>query len=252
VDTDPLLIALVVGVFAALLWWPATRSIGRIGVACAAILVFLMSIPALPYAVLQTFANGYRPFSANDMPDARVIVLLGAGTTTVLGRDQDLQVLTPVAASRVLEAARVFRLLNRPSLISSGGVRRPSKANRPSAIGMRDALVSLGVPAERIIVESSSTTTRDEAVIVASMLRTLGVESCVLVTSQSHMPRAQRAFQAQGVRTTPAVAPDYSPNFPDDAGFGRYRPDREGFRLSSALIHEWGGYLYYFWRGWLG
>jgi uncharacterized SAM-binding protein YcdF (DUF218 family) len=252
VDIDPLLIALVIGVVAALLWWPATRSVGRVGVACAAIVVFVLSIPALPYAVLQKFAYGYHPFSANDLPGARVVVLLGAGTTTVLGRDQDLQILTPVAASRVLEAARVFRVLDRPWLISSGGVREPSKTNRPSAIAMRDALVSLGVPAERIIVESSSTTTRDEAVIVASMLRTLGVESCVLVTSQSYMPRAQRTFQAEGVRTAAAVAPDYSPNFPDDSRFGRFRPDQEGFRLSSALIHEWGGYLYYFWRGWLG
>jgi uncharacterized SAM-binding protein YcdF (DUF218 family) len=251
VDTDPLLTVIGIGLLALLLWWPATRWIGRTGVAVAAMVVLLMSIPALPYAVLQAFADGYRPFSADDRPDARVVVLLGAGTTTVLGRDQDLEVLSPVAASRVLEAARVFRTLNRPWLISSGGVRQPSRAKRPSAIPMRDALVSLGVPAERIILESSSLTTRDEAVIIAPMLRALGAGSCVLVTSQSHMPRAERAFRAQGVLAVPAVAPDYPPNFPADAGFGRYWPDHEGFRLSSALIHEWGGYAYYRWQGWL-
>lgn len=239
------------GSLAALLWWPATRQVGRIGVACAAILVLLMSIPALPYTMVQAFADGYRPFSSDDLPDARAIVLLGAGTTTVLGREQDLQVLTPVAASRVLEAARVFRALNRPWIISSGGVRRPSKASRPSAMPMRDALVSLGVPDDRIIVESSSLSTRDEAVIIAPMLRAIGADSCVLVTSQSHMPRAERAFRAQGVTAVPAVAPDYPPNFPDEAGFSMYWPDHEGFRLSTALVHEWAGYMYYRWRGWL-
>jgi uncharacterized SAM-binding protein YcdF (DUF218 family) len=251
VDTDPSLTVLGIGVLTLLLWWPATRWIGRIGVGCAAIVVLLMSIPAVPYAMVQAFADGYHPFSANDFPTARVVVLLGAGTTTVLGRDQDLEVLTPVAASRVLEAARVFRALDHPWLISSGGVRQPSKAKRPSAVPMRDALASLGVPVERILVESSSLTTRDEAVLVAPMLRALGAESCVLVTSQSHMPRAERAFRAQGVLVVPAVVPDYPPNFPGDAAFGQYWPDREGFRLSSALVHEWGGYIYYRWRGWL-
>jgi uncharacterized SAM-binding protein YcdF (DUF218 family) len=233
------------------LWLPLTRRAARLVFTAALALLTVASVPIVPYQLLEAVAP-YRPFVAATLPDAHAIVLLGAAITTVLGRENDMRVLTPVAATRVLEAARVYHLLNnRAPIISSGGVSRPGRARQASAIAMRDALVELGIPADHIIVETESLSTHDEAVVVAPMLRRLGAERFVLVTSHSHMPRSERTFRAQGLDPVPAPAPDFPPDFPDSAQVRRYRPDYEGLRLSGALLHEGGGLLYYAWRGWL-
>ena len=210
-----------------------------------------MSVPAIPYAVNETVWNPDRAFVSTDLPDARVVVLLGAATTTVLGRQDDLRILSPVAAARVLEAARVYRALPMPWVISSGGMAAPSRARQPPALAMRDALVGLGVPADRIITEARSRTTYEEGTLIAPILKSLGAERFVLVTSQSHMPRATRVFAAQGMTVVPATAPDFPPDFKRDAGWGIFWPDAEGLRLSGALIHEWAGLLNYRWHGWI-
>src|SRR6185295_8970327 len=75
-------------------------------------------------------------------------------------------------------------------------------------ITLRDAMVTLGVPAARLIVETESRDTHDEAVIVAPMLRNLDVEHVVLVTSGTHMRRSLGTFRAQGIRAIPAIARD--------------------------------------------
>ena len=62
---------------------------------------------------------------------------------------------------------------------------------------MKTALVELGVPADRILLESTSQVTHDEAVLTARMLRDLEITSCVLVTSNLHMRRALATFRKE-------------------------------------------------------
>jgi len=51
-------------------------------------------------------------------------------------------------------------------------------------------------------------TTHDEAVLVAPMLKRLGVQRTILVTSAIHMPRSLGTFRAAGVDAIPAPALD--------------------------------------------
>jgi uncharacterized SAM-binding protein YcdF (DUF218 family) len=154
------------------------------------------------YAVGQPLLLGLRPFEAADVPAGRrAIVVLGSGSLTVRDwNDDPFSIVDPPAASRVVEAVRVFKLTNPDWVISSGGLARPDPTNRqvPSGITMRDALVRMGVPAERILVETQSRTTHTEALVVEPMLRSLGVEHTVLVTSAGHMRRSLGTFRAVG------------------------------------------------------
>lgn len=196
-----------------------------LGCACAAIGVALYCVPAVPAALMDVYSPRTRPFEAADLPQARAVVLLGPGT------------------ERVFEAARVYRLLDRPWIISSGG---PPGRRWPTAIVMRDALVRLEVPRERILLEVESATTRDEATFVAPMLRRLECRAFVLVTSRAHMPRALAAFRGQGLEPVPAVAPDV----PEPRPVRPWLPDPSGLRLSRTLTHEVLGLAYYWIRGW--
>lgn len=210
------------------------------------LLVVASSVPAVPLGFITVYTRAYHAFTRADLPDAKIVVLLGAGTTAVPGHGAQMAILNSVSASRVLEASRVYRLLDRPLIVSSGGT-RSNDNTASSAWVMRTALVALGVPAERIELDDQSFTTEDEAVLIAPRIRKLGNKPFVLITSATHMPRAEAVFRAQGTIPVPAAADDVIR--PADLR-AWLLPNIEGWRLSRALAHEWLGLVYYQFRGW--
>jgi uncharacterized SAM-binding protein YcdF (DUF218 family) len=206
------------------------------------------SIYAVPYAVGRLPVLPCHEFSEADVPDSpTAIVPLGVGNTTIHGWDGGhLAIQEPTGASRVLEAARVSRLMGNPLLISSGGLIDPRPLDEPSAITMRNALIALGIPGSSVLIEDQSPTTRDEAVIVASMLRARGIERVVLVTSDIHMRWSMATFRAQGIDAVPAAAPDPEP--PMDL-YEWVFPTARGLDRSSKVVHEFLGLMYYAARG---
>ncbi len=87
-------------------------------------------------------------------------------------------------------------------IVLSGG-----PEGQPVAEGMRDFLVSQGVPPDKIALETRSRSTRENALFVKELLRdTPG--SKVLLTSDYHMFRAHRAFEEVGLDVLPRPFPD--------------------------------------------
>jgi uncharacterized SAM-binding protein YcdF (DUF218 family) len=206
----------------------------------------VLSVPLVPYLGARLLAGGYRSFVPHQGDEIRAVVLLGAGVETIEDSDQQIGLLDSVGAERTLEAARVYRLLNEPWLISSGGSRNPRQPS--SAVIMADALVRLGVRRDRILLEDRSITTHDEAVFIAQMLRQIGSQRFVLVTTRSHMPRSEAVFRAQHVDPVPAIVPDAV--LPSRLPL-LLIPDADGLKSTRALIHEVGGLIYYRVRGFL-
>jgi uncharacterized SAM-binding protein YcdF (DUF218 family) len=241
--------ALVVFLAAAIVGWTRPRSIAtRRLVLLAAVIYATASTYAVPAALTRLWTISYRPFQGSDVsrrPTA--VVLLAAGELQIVGWSDRMSLMSDVEAARVLEAWRVFKLISPDWIVSSGG-RPPSDALAdPSSTVMRDALVSLGVPPARILLESSSIDTRDQAVLTAPLLRSRGVEQVVVVTSDVHMPRSMGAFRAVGINAIPAVAPDPGAFKP---WLRRFHPTAAGLNLTSALVHELLGVPYYWSRGW--
>jgi uncharacterized SAM-binding protein YcdF (DUF218 family) len=73
--------------------------------------------------------------------------------------------------------------------------------------GIRDFLVVEGVPANAIIAEWASTSTRENGLNTARLLQGMPGKK-VLLTSDFHMYRAVRVFRKLGVEVAPAPAPD--------------------------------------------
>jgi len=148
-----------------------------------AIAVAIFSIYGLEYLFARVIVGSMKPFNAAQItPNKRTaIVLLGSGSWHAMDWDGRIAVYPdPAAASRELEAARVFRLVNPAVVISSGGNPHPHRPMVPGGEAMREHLVALGVPADRILVETESGTTRDEALIVDRMLKAQGIEQVAL------------------------------------------------------------------------
>ena len=113
---------------------------------------------------------------------------------------------------------------------------------------MRLALLDLGVPANRIITESESKNTRDEAVVIRRMLAERGLSTFVLVTSPLHMRRSMLAFEQQGLHPIPSpssLAPEHSEQR------SAFLPSDYWLQVGDAALYEWIARGYYWYQGWL-
>jgi uncharacterized SAM-binding protein YcdF (DUF218 family) len=242
--------AVLILVLAALWIWrrPGATRVRR-WLLISALVYFTLGCYAVSYATGRLLVAGFRPLTKADVPAGpAAIVVLGSGTH--MARDWDderFPVLDPMSAGRVLEAIRVFKLIDAAWIIASGGLVRPNEFDEPSGRTMRDALVRSGIPPSRVLLETDSRNTHDEAVIVRDMLRTLDVQHVILVTSETHMRRSVGTFRAQGIRPIPAIAREPVPRLPWIAWIV---PTEAGLNRAADVWHELIGLGYYFVRGW--
>ena len=106
-----------------------------------------------------------------------------------------------------------------------------------SALAMREfAEGRLGVPARAMVLETRSTTTRENFEFAAPLLRQSRVSRVALVTSRSHMGRA--------LRTARRLVPDleWVPFPVEDAG--------PPSRIRLTRVQEWVKLAWYWLRGW--
>jgi uncharacterized SAM-binding protein YcdF (DUF218 family) len=232
-----------------MLFLPPLAKWGRRWVAVVVLFYLALSSPAGSGLLVRTLTGRYVPIgSAVDARGARVIVLLGSGSINLRAAGKQLSYVSFEAGMRVLEAARLFDLLNAPLVIASGGVTERDPAAAPESVALQRALIAVGVRPDRIVVESESKNTRDEVVIVKRMLAERGATDFVLVTSPLHMRRSMLAFEREGMHPIPSPAslvPERTvprnPLLPSDLWL----------QIGDSAIYEWLARGYYWWRGWL-
>lgn len=140
-------------------------------------------------------------------------------------------------SERLTETLRLYRWLQPPWVVLSGD-------QFPA-----EDLVRGGVPRDRILVDATSETTREQALHVASLLRAHQIESSVLVASEIQMPRALGAFRAAGVEAVPSASPlDWRGPC---SGAAAWLPGRDALYASKEAIYEYLALAYYRWRHWL-
>ena len=89
----------------------------------------------------------------------------------------------------------------------TGRYRRIVVAGKDIAPLMRDCMTAQGVPPQVVVVENASTSTHENALYVAELLRG-DASRKVLLTSDFHMGRALRAFRKAGIEASPLPIPD--------------------------------------------
>jgi len=107
---------------------------------------------------------------------------------------------------RVQAAAEVFERERCTLLVASGGRVWDGIVE---ADAMCDALVSRGVPKERVLRERCSHTTRGNAQFTSALLSRIGIDHAWLVTCDWHATRASALFRSCGLRVE--VAPAFGP-----------------------------------------
>ena len=132
-----------------------------------------------------------------DVADARAIVVLGAGIrNSYVAAGHQVTEPDRQTIFNAVEAARIYKLF--PAglpVIASGGRQSEATAGDSESGIMKVWLIRAGVPADRVIEESGSRTTREQAALVAPMLKKKGVERFVLVAPAVQLPRAMAVFR---------------------------------------------------------
>lgn len=107
-------------------------------------------------------------------------------------------------------AIQAWRNSHFRAVVVSGGNFRGVQP--PAARLMRQFLAFNGIPKEEIFVEDRSDNTRDDALDTARMIAGWPGRK-VLLTSDYHMFRARRAFEAAGLPVLPSPFPDVAGNY---------------------------------------
>jgi uncharacterized SAM-binding protein YcdF (DUF218 family) len=146
------------------------------------------------------------------------------------------------AAERLLAAAVLARRYPEARVIMSGGEANIIPTGEREAGVMRDVLVNQGIPAARIILDSRSRNTYENAVESKRLAEPKPGEVWVLITSAWHMPRAVGCFRSVGWDVIPYPV-DYQSS-------GKFEW-RTSFQLRKELVRidtaarEWMGLVAY-------
>jgi uncharacterized SAM-binding protein YcdF (DUF218 family) len=166
-----------------------------------------------------------------------LVVLSGGASATI-----DLPLssrLTSSSTKRVLEAARLYGLMDQPTIVISGGSGNPFVEVSEAAL-MRELLLNLRIPDRRIVTEGQSSNTFENA---RGVKRLTLKPPLILVTSASHMDRALRVFK--GLEMTPLPAPcDYKGRWSIDDPW-RFLPSEGALSVSTSAIYEYVGLFWY-------
>jgi len=238
------------GVGIALLYARRTSRAGRIWLTAVGLLFWLAWTPLGSSIVAWPVATAEPPIQSRaDARGATAIVMLGGGIISHVAYGIGVDDLA-ASSLRIVETVRVYRLLRGdvdPLVIVSGGNTQGMYPPRTEAAAYRDAAIRLGIPADRIVMEDRSQTTREEALLVKPMLAERGIRRFVLVTAPTHMPRAMRTLRAVGLDPVPSPTPLRA----GELSRWSLAPDHESMAISDEATYDVLATLYYRLRGWL-
>jgi len=192
-----------------------------------------------------------------EMPKAEVIVLLGGGTEPP--EPPRPMVELNGAGDRIVYAAYLYQQGKADRILISGGTTWMTGQTSNPAADMGALLDLLGVPEERLLLQGRSQNTYEDALYSCEMLKEMGVQRILLVTSASHMPRALALFEKQGMQVTPAPV-DFKVTQKgwDDLRSGSLAnrliylmPNASDLGLTTNSLKEYIGMWVYRLRGWL-
>lgn len=192
------------------------------------------------------------------LPDAEMIVVLGGGTASANYPRQTIEL--GAASDRIFYASWLFHQGAAPKLLLTGGyIPWMGEEEGSPAENMAVVLSMLGVPEDKILLETESLNTYENAVFSKKILEREGVKKIILVTSAQHMPRAVALFENMNLDVIPAPT-DYTvteveweklwePDFITQ--LFNLLPSVGNLSATTNAMKEYIGMVVYRWRGWI-
>lgn len=173
------------------------------------------------------------------------IVVLGGAVDPVLSEARG-QVALDEAAERITAAAVLARRYPQARIVLSGGEANLIPTGLNEADATRKLLIDLGVAPDRLVLESASRNTWENAAFSYRAAQPRPDETWLLVTSAMHMPRAVGCFRHAGWSIVP-----YPVNYitPPTVKFALGFDFPGGLSLLNPVVKEWDGLIAYYLLG---
>ncbi len=178
--------------------------------------------------------------------DTNAIVVLSGGIhrpPTAHGE----AVLAEDSIYRCLYAARIYHGNPERIVFLSGGRVESNNYGPTLAAAMKQFISQQGVSESRIVLEEQSSSTHQNAVLTAKLLKAREIDKVILVTDAYHLPRATACFESQGVTVVPSAS-----RFRTEGFVWSVRnclPRAGATRDFQLALHEWLGIFWYQMRG---
>jgi len=220
------------------------RSAGMRLVIASSFLLALVGLSPLGTILAHILEDRFPPWdSSRGAPDG--IVVLGGAIVPTLIRPNGGPVVN-AEAGRVIAIAKLARNFPNARIVYAGGD-ASLLANEPAeADYLYPLLDSFGVSRSRVLLESRSRNTVENAVFTKDLVRPKTGERWLLVTSALHMPRAVGCFRRIGfpVEAYPVAW--------QTRWRGNFRPGNlmsNGLGTLDRATHEWLGLIVYWLSG---
>jgi uncharacterized SAM-binding protein YcdF (DUF218 family) len=233
------------------------KRIGKYLLVLGIISYLAFSSSPVSMALLGRLENRYPPLlNTKGVEEVDTIVLL----TGAAWEDPRLPLTSWVgetSVSRLLEAIRLFHLIPDARVVISGGPLDTDERDVPVSRIVGELASAMGIPGERIMLETNSTNTYGNGVEIKKIV---GSKPFVLVTSASHLPRAIAVFQKLGLSPIPApadfrVTRNKSRSFSSTGELLKEMisalPSSTNLAHSERAFHEYAGFIWYWVRGWI-
>lgn len=151
------------------------------------------------------------------------------------------------SAERIVTMLQLARRYPQARIVFSGGSANLIGEPVPEAPIAGDLLEDFGTPRARIVLESESRTTAENATFTRKLVSPKPGERWLLVTSAFHMPRSIGAFRKAGFEVE-AYPVDWRTRGWSDASMP-FKTLSAGLARTDVAIHEWVGLIAYWATG---
>jgi uncharacterized SAM-binding protein YcdF (DUF218 family) len=219
------------------------RAGGRLVIA-SLVLLALAGFSPLGRVLTSALESRFPPWDPSRGPPDGIVVL-GGTIAPELSRDyRDTVILSD--AGRIIAIAKLARAYPNARMVYSGGDASLFANGLPEANYLYPVLDSFGVPRDRVMLESQSRNTEENAVFTKNLVKPKPGERWLLVTSAQHMPRAVGCFRLAGfdVEAYPVAW--------HTGKTGNLTPRGElgdGLLRLDYAVHEWIGLVTYWLTG---
>jgi len=227
----PLGAAILISAFALVLSFTRWRRIGQVLLGCVLAALWIVATPVFANWLNERLESGVTVNSLETLPQGDAVILPGGASV-----------------GRIMAALRLYNEGKAPFIVITGGNFPWHKAAVPEAQRIADFLVELGAPPSALILETSSRSTRENAVNTAAIFKEHGWRHGLLVTEGLFMPRALATYRKVGLSVIPATI-DINSGSSIDSVLD-FMPDVGALAWSTLAIKEMIGLCVYHYRGW--
>lgn len=238
---QPLSLVFLFGVFALLLIGLKHLRLATAALSFALVVLFLTLYTTLGSFLLQTLEARF-PRPVGDPPELACMIVLGGAfeteVTTARG-GMDLN----QAGDRFVEALRLAIRYPEAKILVSGGDGSLSGIYEGDAAASIRFFEAFGISRDRLMAETTSRNTDENAQNSRELLASNGLDKCLLITSAFHMPRSVGLFRKAGVEITPWPV-DYRTAGNISFALDFTQPTLNSQQMSTA-VREWVGLVAY-------